>query len=266
MQDKGAADDWFGRAEDFVLTGMEEYRGTRCYVLECRPKPHLPVHRWYVGVADGRLRGLLSFEEGEPAEEKWMDRYQEVKPGWWFPSVQGFHLIHNSGRLGTTNAATNFLAARYDLRVQSIEVNQPLLNGQFHVQFQEGGKVHDLRFGGMVTYRYKSDLSAEEWDAIRQEAVRRAENDVATRDALKARIGQRAPEFPGSCRWLNSKPLKWSDLRGKAVVLQFWSRQCGPCHAFIRLLKAADADSDIVFIGVHLLDNDLNEIEKPTEV
>lgn len=262
VQDKAAVHDWFGRAEGFVLTGTEEYRGTRCYVLECRPKPYIPVHRWFVGVDDGRLRGQLTFEEGELATEKWMDRYQEVKPGWWFPAVQGFHLIHNSGEVGIVDAATNFVAARYDLRVQSMAVDQPLPNDPFHVQFQEGAKVHDLRFGGMVTYRYKPDMSAKEWDAIREEAVRRAESDAATRGALNALIGQEAPEFPASCRWLNSKPLNWSDLRGKAVVLQFWSRQCGPCHEFIRLLKAADAKSDLVVIGVHLPDDDTEAVQR----
>lgn len=56
MQDKAAVDDWFGRVEDFVLTGTEEYRGTHCHVLECRPEPYIVVHRWYVG-PDGEVAG-----------------------------------------------------------------------------------------------------------------------------------------------------------------------------------------------------------------
>lgn len=33
----------------------------------------------------------------------------------------------------------------------------------------------------------------------------------------------RAPEFPTSLEWINSRPLTLDDLRGKLVLLDFWT-------------------------------------------
>lgn len=33
----------------------------------------------------------------------------------------------------------------------------------------------------------------------------------------------RAPEFPRDLEWINSRPLSLADLRGKLVILDFWT-------------------------------------------
>ena len=33
----------------------------------------------------------------------------------------------------------------------------------------------------------------------------------------------RAPEFPAGLQWSNSRPLTMADLRGKLVILDFWT-------------------------------------------
>jgi hypothetical protein len=33
----------------------------------------------------------------------------------------------------------------------------------------------------------------------------------------------RAPEFPAGLQWFNSRPLTMADLRGKLVILDFWT-------------------------------------------
>lgn len=33
----------------------------------------------------------------------------------------------------------------------------------------------------------------------------------------------RAPEFPPDLEWINSRPLSLADLRGKLVILDFWT-------------------------------------------
>ena len=33
----------------------------------------------------------------------------------------------------------------------------------------------------------------------------------------------RAPEFPAGLEWINSAPLSMAELRGKLVILDFWT-------------------------------------------
>jgi hypothetical protein len=33
----------------------------------------------------------------------------------------------------------------------------------------------------------------------------------------------RAPEFPPDLNWVNSPPVRMADLRGKIVILDFWT-------------------------------------------
>lgn len=33
----------------------------------------------------------------------------------------------------------------------------------------------------------------------------------------------RAPEFPPDVEWVNARPLRMADLRGKYVILDFWT-------------------------------------------
>ncbi|GIW94783.1 MAG: hypothetical protein KatS3mg110_2824 [Pirellulaceae bacterium] len=61
------------------------------------------------------------------------------------------------------------------------------------------------------------------------------------------------PEFPRSAEWLNSKPMKLSDLRGKFVLLDFWTYCCINCMHILPELKKLERRyaSELVVIGVH---------------
>jgi thiol-disulfide isomerase/thioredoxin len=217
----------------------------------------------HVGIQDGLLRGIVHYDGGEIADEKWTEGYKEVRPGWWFPMVQGYHIIENSALLATAESdrvAANFIAARRDVRVKLIEINRELGDSPFEPDFKEGVTVHDARFGGMVSYQYKKDMSEQDWADIREKAIRRAEADEAATRALDSRIGQGPPPFPQNCKWLNSKPLTWSEFRGKAVLLQFWGISCGPCHTYIRMLKRANAKSEVIVLGIHQPEQNTNAI------
>ena len=36
-------------------------------------------------------------------------------------------------------------------------------------------------------------------------------------------VGDRAPEFTGILEWINSEPLTMVELRGKVVLVDFWT-------------------------------------------
>ena len=64
----------------------------------------------------------------------------------------------------------------------------------------------------------------------------------------------RAPEFPEGMQWLNTdKPLRLADLRGKVVLLDFWTYCCINCMHIIPELTALEKKyaKELVVIGVH---------------
>ncbi len=63
-----------------------------------------------------------------------------------------------------------------------------------------------------------------------------------------------APEFPGGLDWLNvNQPLSLADLRGKVVLLDFWTYGCINCmHIIPDLMKLEEKYAEeLVVIGVH---------------
>lgn len=63
-----------------------------------------------------------------------------------------------------------------------------------------------------------------------------------------------APELRGTGPWLNSEPLQLDDLRGKVVVVHFWTFGCINCihnypsyHNWMRQFEGRD----VVLVGVH---------------
>jgi thiol-disulfide isomerase/thioredoxin len=63
-----------------------------------------------------------------------------------------------------------------------------------------------------------------------------------------------APEFPKDSEWLNvAKPIRLKDLRGKFVLLDFWTYCCINCiHILPELKKLEKAyPNELVVIGVH---------------
>jgi thiol-disulfide isomerase/thioredoxin len=63
-----------------------------------------------------------------------------------------------------------------------------------------------------------------------------------------------APEFPDGYAWFNvSRPLTVADLRGKAVLLDFWTAGCINCqHIIPDLMRLEEEFADeLIVIGVH---------------
>ena len=67
-------------------------------------------------------------------------------------------------------------------------------------------------------------------------------------------LGDSAPEFAGVERWLNSEPLTMAGLRGKVVLIDFWTYTCINCirtMPYLRDWHAKYADRGLALIGVH---------------
>ena len=47
--------------------------------------------------------------------------------------------------------------------------------------------------------------------------------------AVEAGVGMPAPEISGQS-WLNSEPLRIAELRGKVVLVEFWTFGCYNCR------------------------------------
>ncbi|MBC7543833.1 MAG: redoxin domain-containing protein [Candidatus Sericytochromatia bacterium] len=72
--------------------------------------------------------------------------------------------------------------------------------------------------------------------------------------AVAAATRLTAPEFPEGLSWLNTRqPLTLRDLRGKVVLLDFWTYACINCQHVIPDLKRLEAKypKELVVIGVH---------------
>lgn len=63
-----------------------------------------------------------------------------------------------------------------------------------------------------------------------------------------------APGFDGAVSWLNSGPLKAEELRGKVVLVNFWTYSCINCIRtlpYVRAWAEKYKDQGLVVVGVH---------------
>ncbi len=88
-------------------------------------------------------------------------------------------------------------------------------------------------------------------------------------DALSLRDQGSAPELTGGTNWLNSPPLTLQTLRGKVVLVDFWTYSCVNCIRTLPYLKAwytKYKDEGLVIIGVHspefAFEHDLNNVSQ----
>jgi thiol-disulfide isomerase/thioredoxin len=79
--------------------------------------------------------------------------------------------------------------------------------------------------------------------------------------AVSAR--HQAPDFTGIDGWLNSTPLTLADLRGKVVLIDFWTFSCVNCVRTIPHLKVlydSYQQDGLVIVGVHSPEFDFEKV------
>lgn len=69
--------------------------------------------------------------------------------------------------------------------------------------------------------------------------------------------------------WLNSKPISWEELKGKVVLLDFWTYSCVNCLRTLPALKQMwhkYKDKKLIIIGIHTpefeFEKDLTNVQK----
>jgi thiol-disulfide isomerase/thioredoxin len=68
-----------------------------------------------------------------------------------------------------------------------------------------------------------------------------------------AAIGMRAPEIANEV-WINSSPLRLADLKGKVVMVEFWTFGCYNCRnvePYVKEWHRKYMDEGLVVIGIH---------------
>ena len=87
----------------------------------------------------------------------------------------------------------------------------------------------------------------------RLDSLVQARKNVVSKESTLDDFGP-APEFAGITGWINSKPLTLAKLRGKVVVLDFWTYSCINCLRTLPYLERWDEtyrDKGLVIVGVH---------------
>ena len=76
-------------------------------------------------------------------------------------------------------------------------------------------------------------------------------------------VGDRAPEFAKIYNWINSEPLTMEELRGKVVLIDFWTYTCVNCirtFPYLREWNEKYKDKGLAIIGVHTPEFDFEKV------
>lgn len=91
---------------------------------------------------------------------------------------------------------------------------------------------------------------------------------IAFADSADELVGVKAPELEGGTAWLNSKPLKLSQLKTKVVLIDFWEYTCVNCVRtlpYLREWHKRYAKDGLVIIGVHTPEFEFSKIRDNVE-
>lgn len=81
-------------------------------------------------------------------------------------------------------------------------------------------------------------------------------------------VGSIAQEIQGISGWINSEPLTMESLRGKVVLVDFWTYTCVNCirtMPFLREWQDKYADEGLVILGVHAPEFEFEEVRENVE-
>lgn len=96
-----------------------------------------------------------------------------------------------------------------------------------------------------------------------------AATTTIAKESKSAEASLAAPELVGISDWINSEPLKLADLKGKVVLVDFWTYTCINCIRtlpYLTMWHDKYGDKGLVIIGVHSpefdFEKDLENVKK----
>jgi cytochrome c biogenesis protein CcdA/thiol-disulfide isomerase/thioredoxin len=110
----------------------------------------------------------------------------------------------------------------------------------------------DLRLGTRVPEYTRSLQRLERTSAV-EDAIAGLLGNRAVEDSTLRDFGP-APDFEGITDWLNSEPLTLDELRGKVVLIDFWTYSCINCLRTLPYVKRwheTYRKDGLVVVGVH---------------
>ncbi len=90
-----------------------------------------------------------------------------------------------------------------------------------------------------------------------------AESAASCQGTAGGQVGNCAPELQGTQDWINSEPLTMQELRGKVVLVDFWTYSCINCIRtlpFLREWHDRYAEQGLVILGVHTPEFEFEEV------
>lgn len=107
---------------------------------------------------------------------------------------------------------------------------------------------YDKRFQTFV-----SDHTVINVDSLNKRLLPKSQHQVDASRLFNVQ-SYKAPEFAGLTNWINSEPLTMSQLKGKVVLVDFWTYSCINCirnNPYIEQWYQSYKDDGFVVVGVH---------------
>jgi thiol-disulfide isomerase/thioredoxin len=218
--------------------GLSNLAGDKIFKSDWQKKNGVVLY----GLFDNKLAGFSAITTND------LSKTLEIK---LTPTCRVYGKIKSTD-LNNLGQEVNGTAAEFDLYKYRLTVISK--NGDFEFFLPEAS--YKLYVSGIRTYIKDEDVN------ITADQKELEMNFDLPADRLAYLIGKQAPELQKMKGWINSKPIKLADLRGKVVLLDFWGTWCGPCVQVIpELIELHEKyhDKGLVVIGIH--DDSMNSVK-----
>lgn len=104
------------------------------------------------------------------------------------------------------------------------------------------------------TLRYFPTITIDNNAFVTKELESLRKETTMINDSPIPSVGHKAPDFIGITEWLNTTPLTMEQLKGRVVLVDFWTYSCINCVRTLPHLKqwyATYKDQGLVIVGVH---------------